>query len=157
MAKREIPLFIIDTSRAHGRGECDFIVCTDRDSGFIARVDYISEEREEAGDDYRIGYPRNGISLRMQIVQHTGANMRQGDVRTLLKRGMDYYARAATRPMDIGSPSRRECAEFLRTLAMANMHNIDSAGSDYTQRQTVMRSISMLQASADHLDEEVAQ
>lgn len=45
MAKREIPLFIIDTLRNHKRGECDFIVCTDKDCGFIAKVDYIDEER----------------------------------------------------------------------------------------------------------------
>lgn len=36
MAKREIPLFIIDNTRNHKRGECDFLVCTDKDNGFIA-------------------------------------------------------------------------------------------------------------------------
>lgn len=52
MAKREIPLFIVDTSRNHKRGECDFLVCTDKDNGFLAKVDYVDGEKEEVGDDY---------------------------------------------------------------------------------------------------------
>lgn len=48
MAKRSVPLFIIDRSRRHKLGECDFIVCTDLDNGFIARVDYVDGEHEEA-------------------------------------------------------------------------------------------------------------
>ena len=47
MAKREIPLFIVDTSRNHKRGECDFLVCTDKDNGFLAKVDYVDGEKEE--------------------------------------------------------------------------------------------------------------
>lgn len=35
MAKREIPLFIIDNTRNHKRGECDFLVCTDKDKVYI--------------------------------------------------------------------------------------------------------------------------
>lgn len=53
--KREIPLFIVDSSRKHKKGECDYICCTDKDSGFIAKIDYIDGEIEETGSDYRIG------------------------------------------------------------------------------------------------------
>ena len=41
MAKREIPLFIIDTLRNHKRGECDFLVCTDKDCGSILDAEII--------------------------------------------------------------------------------------------------------------------
>ena len=44
--KREIPLFIVDSSRKHKKGECDYICCTDKDSGFIAKIDYIDVELE---------------------------------------------------------------------------------------------------------------
>ena len=89
MAKREIPLFIVDTSRNHKRGECDFLVCTDKDNGFFAKVDYVDGEKEEVGDDYRIGCPRNGVSLRIQIYQMIGTHPNVGNIRTLLKKGMD--------------------------------------------------------------------
>lgn len=43
MAKREIPLFVFDKNRWHSQGECDFIICTDIDNSFVARVDYVTE------------------------------------------------------------------------------------------------------------------
>lgn len=86
MAKREIPLFIIDTLRNHKRGECDFLVCTDKDCGFIAKVDYIDEEKEEVGDDYRIGLPRRGCSMRIKVYQMIGQHPDTGRIRTLLKK-----------------------------------------------------------------------
>lgn len=54
MAKREIPLFIVDTSRNHKRGECDFLVCTDKDNGFLAKVDYVDGEKEKVGDEHEV-------------------------------------------------------------------------------------------------------
>lgn len=48
MAKREIPLFIIDNTRNHKRGECDFLVCTDKGNGFIAKVDYMDGENRRS-------------------------------------------------------------------------------------------------------------
>lgn len=72
--KREIPLFIVDSSRKHKKGECDYICCTDKDSGFIAKIDYIDGEIEETGSDYRIGLSKNGISCRMKIVRAMGEN-----------------------------------------------------------------------------------
>ena len=92
MAKREIPLFIVDTSRNHKRGECDFLVCTDKDNGFLAKVDYVDGEKEEVGDDYRIGCPRNGVSLRIQIYQMIGTHPNVGNIRTLLKKGKGTYS-----------------------------------------------------------------
>ena len=89
MAKREFPLFILDTLRTHKRGECDYLVCTDRDNGFIAKIDFIPGEKEETGADYRISYANDGISCRIRIQQMTGANSRESDIRTLLKKGLE--------------------------------------------------------------------
>ena len=90
--KREIPLFIVDSSRKHKKGECDYICCTDKDSGFIAKIDYIDGELEETGSDYRIGLSKNGISCRMKIVRSMGENPTETAVRSLLKKGMEYYS-----------------------------------------------------------------
>ena len=128
MAKREIPLFIIDTLRSHKRGECDFLVCTDKDCGFIAKVDYIDEEKEEVGDDYRIGFPRRGCSLRIKIYQMIGLHPDTGRIRTLLKKGMEYFLKAVTCEVHVNNPSREECA-------------------DYHARQATIHTIMMLEAT----------
>ncbi len=39
--KRKYPLFVIDTSRTHGRGrETDYISCTSTELPFVASVNY---------------------------------------------------------------------------------------------------------------------
>lgn len=154
MAKREIPLFIIDTNRNHKRGECDFIVCTDKDSGFIAKVDYIDGEKEEVGGDYRIGCPHQGVSLRIQVQQMIGEHPNVGSVRTLLKKGMDYFVKSVMCEVHLRNPSREECAQFLDTLVRMNMQYVDDAGSDYKARQTVLNTIAMLKASINYLNRE---
>lgn len=151
MAKRDIPLFIIDSNRTHKRGECDFLVCTDKDSGFIAKVDYIDGENEETGDDYRIGCPRRGVSLRIQVLRMTGEHCDTGSIRTLLKKGMDYFVKTVTCEVHVQNPSRGECADFLDTLARMNMQYVDDAKADYSARQTALHSIAMLRASRDFL------
>lgn len=151
MAKREIPLFIIDNTRNHKRGECDFLVCTDKDNGFIAKVDYMDGEIEEVGDDYRIGYPNQGVSCRIQIQQMMGKNSRTNEIRTLLKKGMDYYVKTVQKPIHFDSPTKGECATFLEILIRSNKQALDEAGSDYDAHKVVENTIKMLQASADYL------
>lgn len=154
MAKREIPLFIIDNTRNHKRGECDFMVCTDKDNGFIAKVDYIDGEKEEVGEDYRVGYPQRGVSCRIQIQQMTGKNSKPSDIRTLLKKGMDYFVKTVQKPLHFDAPTKNECATFIEMLIRMNKQALDEAGSDYDAHKVVEDTIKMLQASADYLKEE---
>lgn len=153
MAKREIPLFIIDTARAHKKGDCDFLVCTDIESGFIAKADYIDGEREEIGDDYRISYVNGGISLKIQIQRMTGANPQVSSIRTLLKKGMEYFVKIVSVPCNVEHPSKKECADFVGLLIRGNRKNLDEAGADYNERRTVEASLAMLQATKDYLQE----
>ena len=67
MARREIPLFILDHSRKHKVGPYDFLVCTDKDNGFVAKVDYVIGMGELSTDMVRIGAARNGILMRIEI------------------------------------------------------------------------------------------
>lgn len=151
MAKRETPLFIIDNTRAHRKGECDFLVCTDQDNGFIAKIDYIDGEITEVGDDYRIGYPRSGVSCRIQIQRIFGRNSRPSEIRTLLKKGMDTFVRSIVKTIHVDRPSKAECADYLEVLARMNQKELDAAGSDYDQHKIVENSIKMLTASAEYL------
>lgn len=154
MAKREIPLFIIDHTRNHKRGECDFLVCTDKDNGFIAKADYLDGEIEEVGDDCRIGYPKRGVSCRIKIIEMIGKNSRPNEIRTLLKKGMDYFVKTIQKPIHVNAPTKEECATFLEMLIRMNKQALDDAGSDYDEHKVVENSLKMLQASVDFLRED---
>ena len=149
MGKKEIPLFIIDRTRQHKKGECDFLVCTDKDSGFIARMDYIDGEIEEVGDDYRIGIPNGGISLRIKVLRMTGKRPTKASVRALLRAAMKYFGKFAHQPLHIDNPSVEECCKFLDLLINGNRGSV-SEGTPAQQRSTQM-SIKMLEATQQYL------
>ena len=149
MTKREIPLFIIDRTRQHKRGECDFLVCTDRDNGFIARIDYIEGEREEVGTDYRIGLANGGMSARIQIMRMTGERPTESATRTLLKRAMTYYGEFAQTALNVDKPSREDCSKFLDLLIKGNRSNLNQGSLQ--ERQTVAMSLRMLEACKDYI------
>ena len=149
--KREIPLFIVDSSRRHKKGECDYIVCTDKDSGFIAKIDYIDGEIEEMGSDYRIGVSRNGISCRMQIIRSMGENPTETATRSLLKKGMDYYAQITQKNVDVSKLSREDCAECIDMIIRANVSLMKDR--PLGQRQTIATSIGVLEVAKKYIME----
>lgn len=156
MAKREIPLFIIDTARRHKKGECDWIFCTDKDNAFVARIDLIDGDIDDVGDDFRVESRGCGISARMAILRTIGANPSVSAQRTLLKKAMSYYLECTLKKLNINDPSKAECVEFLELLIQSNMHQLEAAGSDYNERKTTLTSMALLQASADYLREDDA-
>lgn len=105
----------------------------------------------EVGDDYRIGLPQRGISCRIQVQQMIGKNGRPNEIRTLLKKGMDYFAKTVQKPIHFNAPSKEECAMYLEMLAKANKKTLDAAGSDYDTHSVVENSINMLLAASDYL------
>lgn len=112
-------------------------------------------EIEEVGDDYRIGCPKRGVSCRIQIQQMIGKNSRPNEIRTLLKKGMDYFVKTVQKPIHVNAPTKDECATFLEMLIRMNKQALDEAGSDYDAHKVVENTIKMLQASADYLKEDV--
>jgi hypothetical protein len=142
--KRETPLFIIDTKKSHKKGECDFLVCTDKDNAFVARIDYIAETAPQIGEDYRIDYTRNGMSLKLSIIRMLGNNPNRTNLRTLMKRGLDYYAEACTISFNPNNISTEHCVEFLESLINSNKQYLQQAGADYNELETVKSSLLML-------------
>lgn len=153
MAKREIPLFIIDNTRAHKKGECDFLVCTDTESGFVARLDYVSGEVEEVGDMYRIGYARQGVSRRITILRLFGQNPNKANIKTLLKKGFEYYSKENTSYINADKPSKEDCVRFLDTLGKISRQTVDEAGSDYNERALALRQAKMIEATINYLED----
>ena len=144
--KREIPLFIIDTKKSHKKGECDFLVCTDQDNGFVARIDYVASESPCMGDDYIVGHERDGLAIKMSIKRINGLNPKQSDIRNLMKKGLDYYAESVTLAVGATEITTRQCVDFLEKLIDGNKHYIQEVGSDYEQLQTIKTSLMMLDA-----------
>lgn len=142
--KREFPLFIYDNTRSHKLGECDFVVCTDLDNGFVAKIDYVDADKSYVDDDTRIEVS-NGIGARMSIKRIIGNNPNKESIRTLMKKCMALYMSMVRKTINVDEPSTQDCIDFLDILISGNKHNIDACGSDYNERKTVLASISMLE------------
>lgn len=149
--KREIPLFVIDTKKSHKKGECDFIVCTDRDNGFVAKVEYVAATEPEYGDDYRIDCNRNGLSIKTSIKHLFGANPKTAEIKSLLKKGVDYYIESVTLAVDATKATTDECIDFIEKLADGNKHYLEEAGVDYDERRVILTSLAMLDAIKNKL------
>lgn len=149
--KREIPLFIIDTKKSHKKGECDFLVCTDVDNAFTARIDYVLASEPSCGDDFRIDYSRGGLSLKMTILRKTGKNPSASAIRSLMKKGLDYYTNVVTLSVDATKATTEECIEFIEKLTDGNKHYLQEAGIDHEERATIITSLMMLDAIKNKL------
>ena len=149
MARREIPLFVFDIQRKHNIGAFDYLVCTDKDNGFVARVDYVTDIPEMATDTERVGLTRGGIAMRMEIKRFTGANVKPSEVRTLMKMGMDYCSKVMTVNVDKDSPSVHDCIAFLGRLIQGNRANLGKLSP--IERATTQKSLEMLTATLEHL------
>lgn len=151
MAKREIPLFIIDTSRRHKKGDCDFVFCTDKDNAFVAKIEFLSGNIDEVGQDYRIASNGQGHSLKISVARYYGANVDPSNIKSLLKRAVEYYFNISTSVVNVSKPSKEDCIRYLELLIKSNMHNLDCAKSDFEKRQTIINSMLMLKASAEYI------
>lgn len=149
--KREIPLFIIDTKKTHKKGECDFLVCTDVDNSFVARIDYIPSQEASYGEDYRIDYSRNGISVRLSLLRLTGKNPTPSRIKSLMKKGLDYYAESVTLSVDATRATTRQCIDFIEKLTAGNRHYLQETGINQKERTTILTSLMMLDAIKNKL------
>ena len=149
--KREIPLFIIDTKKSHKKGECDFIVCTDQDNGFVAKVEYVPAAGPEYGDDYRIDCCRNGLSIKTTVKRIFGSNPKTTEIKSLLKKGVDYYVESVTLSVDATRATTGECIDFIEKLSAGNKHYLEEAGIDYEERKVILTSLAMLDAIKNKL------
>lgn len=143
--KREIPLFIFDLGRSHNLGECDFITCTDKDSGFIAKIDYLEGANESVTDTVRIVNGGNGISVRMEIKRIIGINPSGSNIRTLMKKGMELYVARTQKTINLDEPSTEQCINFIDVVIKGNRHAISEQGVNYKERETILTSLAMLE------------
>jgi hypothetical protein len=88
---RDFPLFIIDESRTHGRGEaeCDFLACTSRELPFVASITFVKEEdyleKHDTGNLVLYSDSRHGLRLCIRVVS-IADNYDAHTLKPLLKR-----------------------------------------------------------------------
>lgn len=122
--KRNYPLFIIDSSREHGRGkESDYISCTSNELPFVAAVTLHNR------NDYAELYDKND-AMAVWSEEHNGIRMRV-KVISVLPNGYDKFT--------LSNLLRRALKEMLirRSTREAYINNISDA--DVIKWATVIR------------------
>lgn len=154
MAKREIPLFIFDLGRDHNLGECDFVVCTDVDNAFTAKIDYVTDVENVITDTVRIVQANGNIKLRLKIKRITGKNPDKAAIRNLLKKAEELYCERTKKKINLDRITKKDMIDFLDVFVFGNKHHLSEAGANYEERKTLLTSLTMLEAIKSELKKE---
>lgn len=135
--KREIPLIILDKSRLHKLGEKDFIVCTDKDNGFIAEVSYMEHVQEDTTDTYIVRDGNGGISVKIEIKRFIGSNKDNAKIKSLLKMAVNTLLKSnvKTKGKEI---STEDCINFAELLLQSYKTEENAIKGDYEAKQTLV-------------------
>lgn len=135
--KREIPLFIIDNSRSHGRGrEKDFVACTSRELPWVGEITLLDERELEIDQDWQqknwwcIYSDDNGAGIRAKLkvlsVPHTIIDkINRGDLQSLMRRCLkEWRTRRSTVAVDLDDISNEAVVKFADTLLEQTRENL---------------------------------
>ena len=146
MKKRRYPLFIIDSSRSHGRGrETDYISCTSAECPFVAEATLLNPQELEIDADWLtrndlavFSDPRGqNIRAKIRVVDYDQS--RSSGIHSLLKRAMkEYLVRMETVSVDPSDIKSEDVVWFCTTLLQQTYENLRENPSD-KQAQTVQK------------------
>jgi hypothetical protein len=146
MKKRRFPLFIIDSSRSHGRGrETDYISCASAECPFIAEATLLNPQELEIDADWLtrndlavFSDPRGqNIRAKIRVVDYDPS--RSSGIHSLLKRAMkEYLVRMETVSVDPSDIRKEDVVWFCTTLLQQTYENIRENPSD-KQAMTVQK------------------
>ena len=126
--KREIPLFIIDNSRSHGRGrEKDFVACTSRELPWYGEITILNEQELEIDQDWQkkswwcVYTDDNGAGLRGKLKMVSTpviiSNSNRGDLQSLMRRCLkEWQKRRKTIKVDMENISDEVVVKFADTM-----------------------------------------
>ena len=135
MEKRNYPLFIIDTSRAHGRGrETDYICCTDNECGFTASIELVRESeyaKEYDKNDYTTiwsdRHTHNNIRVKISIVSPPPDNKER--TKSLLRRALkEFQIRKHPLSVDTDNISKDAVVRYAEIMSSKCMEDIRIEG-----------------------------
>ena len=134
--KREIPLFIIDSSRSHGRGrEKDFVACTSRELPWVGEITILNERELEIDQDWQkkpanVAFTDdNGAGLRGKLKMVSTPviidNSNRGDLQALMRRCLkEWRIRRGTVAVDLDNISNEAVVKFADTLLEQTRENL---------------------------------
>lgn len=118
---RTYPLFIIDSSRQHGRGEeVDYISCTAADCPFIAKADFVTNktyiEQYDKNND-KVIYSDVQCDLRIRITILEIGSYDQARLRVLLRKALkEQMDRHKARTVDVNNIKNEDIVKFADLL-----------------------------------------
>lgn len=139
--KRKYPLFIIDTSRSHGRGsETDYISCTSNELPFVAAVTL--HGRKEYAELYTPADAtaiwsdeRNGIRIRIKISSELPANYDKAALMSLLRRALkEVLIRKTTQTVNIDNVTNENVIAWCNAFRQQITENLRNTSEDKMQK-----------------------
>lgn len=139
--KRKYPLFIIDTSRSHGRGsETDYISCTSNELPFVAAVT-LHDQKEYAelynpSDVTAIwSEPHGDIRMRIKVVSELPASYSTSTLASLLRRALkEMLIRRNTQYVDIDNITDKDVIAWCTALRQQATENLRVCPDDKMQK-----------------------
>lgn len=135
--KREIPLFIIDNSRSHGRGrEKDFVSCTSKELPWYGEITMLNEKELEIDQDWSNKNPLclyidngAGIWAKLKVTSAPGGLFVDGkncsDLQSLMRRCMkEWRIRRGTVAVDLDNISNEAVVKFAEVLLEQTRENL---------------------------------
>ena len=141
--KRDIPLFIIDSSRSHGRGrEKDFVACTSRECPWYGEITILNERELEIDQDwqtkpYNVMFTDdNGAGLRGKLKMVSTPvvidNGSRGDLQSLMRRFLkEWRIRRGTVAVDLEDIGNEAIVKFADTLLEQTRENLRENPKDH--------------------------
>lgn len=138
--KRKYPLFVIDTSRSHGRGsETDYISCTSNELPFVAAVT-LHNQKEYAelyspADVTAIwSEPHGNIRMRIKVVSELPAGYSASTLASLLRRALkEMLIRRSTQYIEIDNITNENIIAWCTVLRQQATENLRACLTDKQQ------------------------
>lgn len=154
--KRKYPLFIIDTSRSHGRGsETDYISCTSNELPFVAAVT-LHEEKEYAElyaptDTTAIwSEPHGDIRMRIKVISELPSGYDKSVLSGLLRRALkEMLIRRGTQYADIDNITDDNVVKWCTVLRQQVTENLRECPED---KQQIMNLAILTKILEDYYD-----
>lgn len=141
---REYPLFIIDSSRQHGRGEeVDYISCTAADCQFVAKSEFVTNqiylEQYDKNND-KVIYSDVQMDLRIRITVLEIAEYDPTRLRALLRKALkEQLERRKARKVDVNNIKNEDVVKFADLLMEQTAETLAANPEDKTAK--MVRSI----------------
>ena len=149
MERREFPLFIIDSSRSHGRGrEKDFVACTSKELPWVGEITILTEQELEIDQDWQqknwwCAYTdanKAGMRGKLKFLSTPIiiSNKNRGDLQYLMRRCLkEWRVRRNTVAVNLDDVSNEAVVKFADALMEQAHENLRQVPTDSQARMVL--------------------